>query len=290
MSYVFLKEVMAMKLEEVDIKPELSFVLEVELNRNGMIEEIKTEFDIIRMCLTQLGELTNDYVDMIDRLVVMTLRKLLCDKESILLKVVPELRLPPIGSKVKTDEDGLNIILPDLSVTSPDKWIPIKKWRNNNIAWIDKSVSDLPPMYPAFIYEKILDKMNFLVDQKRIKRVHRQKFETLFTPKSVIYKDNVEEVYMRKNHKDQSESEFIFSLLKKIGYYDLNTYDFIKHLSNKRGAHIDTGLSALVYIVNDPVVDRLKPTTCIALKMIWAVKHQIPELADYWPDMQMSQV
>ena len=285
-----LKEVMAMKLENVDIKPELTFITEVKLNRNGMIDQVKTEFDIIRMCLTQLGELKSDYIDMIDRLVVMTLRKLLCDKESVLLKVVPDLRLPPLGSKVNAYKDGLNIIRPDLSVVSQEEWLPIRKWHKKNIAWIDKNISDLPQMYPTSIYENILDKINLLIAKRRMKKSDKQKFEALFVVKSVIYQDNVEEVYMRTNPKDQSESEYIFSLLKKIGCYDLNIYEFIKHLSNKRGAHIDTGLSALINIVNDPVADCLKPTTCIALKMIWAVKHQIPELSDYWPEMDLPQV
>ena len=79
----FVKEVMAMKLEESDIKSELSFVLEVELNRNGMIEEIKTEFDIIRMCLPYLNDLNKNYIPIINRIVVMPLRKLLCDDNSM---------------------------------------------------------------------------------------------------------------------------------------------------------------------------------------------------------------
>ena len=68
------------KNNAINMEPELSFVMEFNLNRKGMIKEIETEFDIIRMCLTQLDELDNKYLMMIDRILVMPLRKLLCEK------------------------------------------------------------------------------------------------------------------------------------------------------------------------------------------------------------------
>jgi len=62
----------------VNYQSELNFVLQFNLSRNGMIQEIKKEFDIIRMILGNRVNLNNDE-DMIDRIVVMTLRKLLLE-------------------------------------------------------------------------------------------------------------------------------------------------------------------------------------------------------------------
>jgi hypothetical protein len=45
-----------------------------------MIKEIETEFDIIRLCLSELVELDIKYVPMINRILVIPLRKLLCEK------------------------------------------------------------------------------------------------------------------------------------------------------------------------------------------------------------------
>lgn len=279
-----------MKPEEADITTELSFILEFDLNRAGMIEEIKTEFDIIRMCITQLDELGKDYVPMIDRLLVMPLRKLLCDKNSVLLKIVPNLKLSPIGSKEIDLVDGLKIIHPDLSVVPQEDWIPIKKWRKQVIARIDKSASDLPDMYPAFAYNSIIAKLNRMVENRIIRRNDQRRFESYFELKNVIFNGNEEDVFMRVDPTDLSANSFIFSLLKKAGYYDLTINEFIKHLSNKRGAHIDIGHSAVIELVNDPISELVKPTTCIALQMIWAVKQQVPELMNYWPEMKLIQV
>ena len=279
-----------MKPEEVDISTELSFILEFDLNRAGMIEEIKTEFDIIRMCITQLDELGKDYVPMIDRLLVMPLRKLLCDKNSVLLKIVPNLKLPPIGNNEIDLKDGLKIIHPNLSVEPQEDWIPIKKWRKQVIARIEKSASDLPAMYPAFAYKIITTKLNRMVENRIIKPSDQQRFNSYFELKRVFFNGNEEDIFMRIDPTDSSANSFIFSLLKKAGYYDLTINEFIKHLSNKRGAHIDIGHSAAIELVNDPISELVKPTTCISLQMIWAVKHQVPELMNYWPEMKLNQV
>ena len=59
-------------------KTELNFVDEFNLSRNGMIKEIKQEFNIIRLCLLESQELNEQYQSVLDRIIVMPLRKLLC--------------------------------------------------------------------------------------------------------------------------------------------------------------------------------------------------------------------
>jgi hypothetical protein len=61
-----------------------------------MIEEIEQEFNVIRLCLSELQELDKQYQVVLDRIIVMPLRKLLCEKSSVLLKVCPGFKMPPL--------------------------------------------------------------------------------------------------------------------------------------------------------------------------------------------------
>lgn len=74
------------------------------------------------------------------------------------------------------------------------------------------------------------------------------------------------------------------TLMEKAGYNSLNLYNFIKHLSDKRGAHIDVGSSMLIPIFNRSGNGGYTLIECLALQMILAAEKQIPELNDYWPE------
>lgn len=164
----------------INMNPELSFVMEFNLGRKGMIKEIETEFDIIRLCLTQLDELGKEYLPMLDRILVMPLRKLLCEQNSVLLKVAPDLKLSPLtGTEIELD-NKMKMIRPNLTIATQDKWISVEQWLAQNIAWFDKTVSDLPDMIPEFMYENILNKL---------KKADKLIFEPLFEKKEVMYQD-----------------------------------------------------------------------------------------------------
>lgn len=264
----------------VNMNPELSFVMEFNLGRKGMIKEIETEFDIIRLCLMQLNELGKEYLPMLDRILVMPLRKLLCEQSSVLLKVIPDLKLSPLsGIEIKTD-DKMKIIRPNLTIAPQDKWIPIDQWLAQKIAWFEKNVSDLPDMIPDFVYKDILNKL---------KKADKVIFEPLFEAHEVMYKGSLTTIYTRGDASDVAKNTIVFSMLKKIGYYDLSIYNFLKHLSDKRGAHIDIGHSPVVEMVNAPITGVITPVLCIAIQTIWAVKHQVPELANYWAEMEIPE-
>lgn len=264
----------------INMDPELSFVMELDLGRRGMIKEIETEFDIIRLCLVELKELGKEYLPMFDRILVMPLRKLLCEQNSVLLKVAPDLKLSPlIGREIELD-NKMKMIRPNLTIASKDRWIPVDQWLAQNIAWFDKSVSDLPDMIPDFVYETILNKF---------KKADKAIFEPLFEAKEVTYHGTLTKIHTRVDATDSTKNETIYSLLKKIGYYDLSMYNFLKHLSDKRGAHIDIGHSPVVEMVNAPITDIITPVLCIAVQTIWAVKNQVPELANYWPEMEIPE-
>lgn len=264
----------------INMNPELSFVMEFNLGRKGMLKEIQTEFDIIRLCLTQLDELGKEYLPMLDRILVMPLRKLLCEQNSVLLKVAPDLKLSPLtGTEIQLD-DKMKMIRPNLTIATQDKWIPVDEWLAQNIAWFDKTVSDLPDMIPEFVYENILNKL---------KKADKLIFEPLFKKKEVMYQGSMSTIHTRVDATDAQKNAIIFSMLKKIGYYDLSMYNFLKHLSDKRGAHIDIGHSPVVEMANAPITDVVTPVLCIAIQTIWAVKHQVPELANYWPGMDIPE-
>ena len=61
----------------IEYKLELNFIAESKLSKEGMLLELKRKFDIIRLAFTQIEELGIDYKDMLDRIAVMPLRKVL---------------------------------------------------------------------------------------------------------------------------------------------------------------------------------------------------------------------
>lgn len=258
-----------------NMKSELSFLMEFNLNRRGMLKEIETEFNIIKVCYKLSCELGVEHSPMINRILVMPLRKLLCEKNSVLLKLIDDLKLPPLmGTEIGLN-DKLKIIMPNFTIVAQDKWIPVEDWLNQNIAWIDKTVSDLPDVFLEDMFKSILNKL----------KKENKTFESLFEKKEIIYKGDLLTIYTRIDPNNSENNNTIFSILKEIGYYDLSIYNFLKHLSDKRGAHIDTGISPIIEMINEPVIENMTPIFCIAIQVIWAVKQQVPELANYWPEM-----
>lgn len=258
---------------------ELNFIDEFKLSREGMIKEIVTEFDIIRLCLQEKNELDSRYVPMLDRLLIMPLRKLLCEKESVLLHVCPEFKMPCLKGCSFTIENQ-TIIRPHFTTEPIEQWISVEQWLNQSISWFDRDVNNIAKFIPSFSYECIIKKLN----AKKYKML-KPKFEALFSPKQVEYHKEAEEIYYRKNPTDKNESQEVYDILDQIGYNKLSIYDFLKHMSDKRGAHVDVGHSLVVEMVNAADKTGFTPVYCFAVQMIYAAKKQIPELAEYWPEM-----
>ena len=149
-----------------NMKSELSFLMEFNLNRGGMLKEVETEFNIIKVCYKLSGELGVEQSPMINRILVMPLRKLLCEKNSVLLKLIDDLKLPPLtGTEIELN-DKLKIIMPSFTIAAQDKWITVDHWLNQNIAWIDKTVSDLPDVFLESMFKSILNKLKKLTKEK----------------------------------------------------------------------------------------------------------------------------
>lgn len=258
------------------METELNFCIEFTLSKQGMIEEISNEFNIIRICLTQLDELDSKYSTCIERVLVMPLRKLLCEKNSVLLKVCPAFKMPPLHGPWVELEGKLNMIRPPLVPTRFSEWIPLDEWLSTNVAYFDKSVSELPKHIPPYVFQVVLNKL---------KKDEKTELESLFKLELITLNNEPYETYCLIEDINNSQKEIAYKYLKQANYYDLNIYNFIKHLSDKRGAHIDIGHSPTIELVNRNDNNGHNLILYFAIQLIWAVKNQINELSDYWPEM-----
>lgn len=269
-------------MENVDTtcEPEMNFVAEFDLSQDGMVKEIKTEFNIIRLCLQKVKELDGQHLPMLNRIIVMPLRKLLCERNSVLLKICPDFKMPRlVGDSVKMPDNQI-IVRPSFEVGSLEHWITVEQWLKQNISWFDRDENNIAKRIPSFSYEGIMKKLS----GKKYK-ASKTAFETLFEKIQVERKGEITEVYCRKHPTDINENQKIYEILDQIGYNKLSIYDFLKHMSDKRGAHIDVGHSLVVEMVNHADSNGLSPIHYFAIQMIYAAKKQIPELVDYWVEM-----
>ena len=261
-------------------KTELNFVEEFNLSRAGMLKEIETEFNIIRLCISQLNELDEQYIDITNRIIVMPLRKLLCEKNSVLLKVCPDFKMPKLKGFEGKISDDQYVIRPPFITEQQSEWIGIDSWLEQQISWFDRSATDMTDTIPTYSFEYILKRLN----DKNF-RSYKNDFESLFYSRKGLYKGEVCDVYSRVAPDDVEKNTYIFDVLNKIGYNSLSVYTFLKHLSDKRGAHLDVGHSALIQIINTADDLKLTPVHYFAIQMIYAAKKQIPELSNYWKEM-----
>lgn len=261
-------------------KAELNFVDEFNLSRHGMILEIKQEFNTIKLCLQQAGLLDKQYQPMLDRIIVMPLRKLLCEQSSVLLKVCPDFKMPPLeGIETKIGDDQYLIHTPFI-IKQMDDWIPVENWLEQIISWFDRDENNIAKMIPKFLYEYIVKRLN----SKQYRHM-KNEFVSLFKCEQVEYHGEIMDVYVRVYPNDEQKNIRIFEILDEIGYNKLSLYNYIKHLSDKRGAHIDVGHSLVVELVNYPDSNGMTAIHYLAVQMIYAAKKQIAELNDYWPEI-----
>ncbi len=257
-------------------RPELNFITQFNLSRNGMILELKEEFNILRLAFSQISMLGDEYREMLDRIMVMPLRKLLFENQhaSILLEVCPDFKMPKLNGFSFTGEDKLNIIMPPYQSGEIKEWLSVEEWGKQYIAHFDKNETDIPNIIPEDTFIEIIN---------HLKKDDKSIFKSFFEFSVEKFKGKDINVYIRKSTSLESDNVVIFELMNKAGYYSLTIYDFIKHLSDKRGAHIDFGLAPLVKMMNDS--NSITPIQCFALQLIFAAKEQIPELANYWPEL-----
>lgn len=252
---------------------DMNFVFEFDLSRNGMIKEILKEFDTIRFCFSLNEGATDEHRMLLDRIMVVSIRKLLCDKKSVLFKVCPDFKMPKLeGNEIIINESFLHMILTNIGMDSVDDWITADDWLQQRIAWFEKDITTFQNVFDEILFKQICDRI----------RSDKQCFIDCFTETSQL--DSEGNIINVKRVKDDKHRPFIYSKLKEIGYYDLTLYSFLKHLSDKRGAHIDVGFSPLMDIMNKSIHKGLSAVAVFALHMCLAATKQIPELQNYWQD------
>lgn len=251
---------------------ELNFIEEVDLSRNGMIREIKTEFDIIRFCLSNMDAYKLTAREMLDRIIIMPLRKLLCEKRSVLIKVCPDFKMFPLDGQETALNDGLHAVLPPLGFMAQDKWLSMEDWKAQKVAYFDRTEADFSGWMSIHVYNAVCN---------ALKGEDKKYFVVQMQQDDKMYDGNE---YKGYSVACDTEKSNVYALMEKTGYNSLNLYDFIKHLSDKRGAHIDVGSSILISIFNKPGKDGYTLVECLALQMILAAEKQVPELSDYWPE------
>ncbi len=257
-------------------EPEMNFSIQFNLSRSGMIKEIETEFNILRICFTQLSELDEEYSSCIERIMVMPLRKLLCEANSVLLQVCPNFKMPPLQGQWIELEHKLKMVRPPLHFIHPSCWVSLFDWHKTKVAFFDKAISELPEHIPPYVFQVILNKLN---------KSEKITFQDLFQLEEITINGRSDHSWIRKFPDNNTKNQMIYEYLKKANYYDLSIYNFIKHLSDKRGAHIDIGHGPIIEMVNQKDNNGHNLILCFAIQLIWAAKEQIVELSDYWPEM-----
>lgn len=257
-----------------EIMPELNFVDEFELSRSGKIDELKTEFDTIRMCLDEMKKYDDNYRKMFERIIIVSLRKLLCEnKNPILLDVCSDFKMIPLKGYDIELEDGMHIIRPPLVFSPVSEWIPLDRWRNQKVAYYNRNASDFCGWIASSTYDRISNLLKRDA-KKQFKEMMQHQYASVCQKTCAGYKI-----------KDMSDKEYVYQLMESVGYNELTIYRFIKHLADKQGAHLDSVLSVLIPSFNQPSTKGLSLMQCISLQMIVACKQQIPELRAYWPEM-----
>ena len=269
-----------MKKIDDSYEVKLNFIDEFNLSRNGMLNEIKTEFDIIRLCFQEQGRLDKTYEPMLNRILVMPLRKLLCENNSVLLQVCPDFKMPHLkGYPIKPLNEQV-IVRPPFNVEPQEAWIPVEEWLKQEISWFDRKAEDIVKILPKHSYEAILKRLN----GKNVRHL-KSRFESLYYSDEAEYKGKVSEVYFKTDPNDPGTNKEVFEILDQIGYNKLSIYDFIKHLSDKRGAHVDVDHSIGIEMINGADANDFTPIHYFSAQLIYAAKKQIQDLSDYWIEM-----
>ena len=124
------------------------------------IREIEKEFDLIQLWCSMIKPFGFDALDVLNRLMALSLRKMLCEDSSILREVCPSFKMPPLEGKeleIPGDNNEMKLveIYPSMHIKPKEEWIPIEKWLNERIAWVDKDARSIPDAYTDSFFEKI---------------------------------------------------------------------------------------------------------------------------------------
>lgn len=259
------------------IEPELNFTDEFTLSRNGIAKEIEADFDTIRLCLDLRGRYP-DKREVFNRIIAMPLRKLLCERtgDSALERLCPGFKMFPLDGHDSNLQNNLHVIRPPLGFQKESTWLPLEAWKKQIVAYFSRTENDFSGWLTSYAYNGI---------RNNLKGRDKTDFESYMQSEVALVGDEPSNGYGLKDNTPEGRAR-TYALMEKAGYNQLTIYDFIKHLADKKSAHIDQAVSILVSIVDKPGQGDFNLLECIGLRLIIAAKKQIPELNDYWPQAE----
>lgn len=259
------------------IEPELNFTDEFTLSRNGIAKEIEADFDTIRLCLDLRGRYP-DKREVFNRIIAMPLRKLLCERtgDSALERLCPGFKMFPLDGHDSNLQNNLHVIRPPLGFQKESTWLPLEAWKKQIVAYFSRTENDFSGWLTSYAYNGI---------RNNLKGRDKTDFESYMQSEVALVGDEPSNGYGLKDNTPEGRAR-TYALMEKAGYNQLTIYDFIKHLADKKSAHIDQAVSVLVSIVNKPGQGDFNLLEYIGLQLIIAAKKQIPELNDYWPQAE----
>lgn len=259
------------------IEPELNFTDEFTLSRNGIAKEIEADFDTIRLCLDLRGRYP-DKREVFNRIIAMPLRKLLCERtgDSALERLCPGFKMFPLDGHDSNLRNNLHVIRPLLGFQKESTWLPLEAWKKQIVAYFSRTENDFSGWLTSYAYNGI---------RNNLKGRDKTDFESYMQSEVALVGDEPSNGYGLKDNTPEGRAR-TYALMEKAGYNQLTIYDFIKHLADKKSAHIDQAVSILISIVNQPGQGDFNLLECIGLQLIIAAKKQIPELNDYWPQAE----
>ena len=119
--------------EETTLRYEVNFLTIEEMVRTDKIRTIEAEFDFVQMCQSMIKPFGLEARKSLDRFLALSLRKLLCDENSLLKSVYPDFKMPPLVGSLfscpgEQNEMNLFILEPDVLIKPQKDWITLNDW------------------------------------------------------------------------------------------------------------------------------------------------------------------
>lgn len=251
---------------------EVNFLTLESIKGDSVIQTIESEFDFVQLCQSMIKPFGSQARDYLDRFIALSLRKFLCDDNSLLRKTCPEFKMPPLEGyhfECPGEKNDMRIheIHPDIRIKPQIEWIALDRWLETKIAWIDKGIDDIPAAYDYRFFHNLEEQISNI------------KFTNCFIKDETEIDGRTVEIWKVKPQIEYKE--IVYSILKEKGYYDLTIRRMIKFFADKQGAHLDDKKSSWFNLANSGKDWRYSAISVFATHMIYAATRQIHGLKDY---------
>lgn len=254
------------------LRYEVNFLTLESIRGDNIVQAIESEFDFVQLCQSMIMPFGAQARDYLNRFIALSLRKLLCDDNSLLKRKCPGFKMPPLEGDhfdCPGENNDLRIheIHPDIRIKPQNEWIPLNTWLETKIAWIDKGIDDIPTAYSH----------RFFLNLKEM--ISNARFTNCFIEHETEMDGKMVRIWKVKPQREFRET--VYSILKEKGYYDLTIKRMIKYFADKQGAHLDDKESTWYNLANSGKNKRYSAVSAFATHMIYAATHQIDDLKDY---------